>query len=348
MHTMHPTLLIGPADWQPKRMPRAAFEARLAALWQAAPRAAGAIVYGDARDHAALAYLTNFTPKLEPGVALLRRDGAATLLVGGGVNMIPAAKPLTFIEHTLPLRGLGKRAADWAQELGRLLLIGGDGMPYGMRRELEQAIGPDVHLEDGTAALRRQMRTKSAHELDAVRHACAILKDALAALIAASGQGVTDALLAAEHAAHRRGAQDVRSLFGSHLQPFEVTDPSGVEQVYLAVRDAGYWAEGFVMLSDTPGRRSAHAALDAAIARVAPGVRKADIEAELARRVGALHPSSRPAVSSMGLALGEPAAPDEAFVAGEVVSIRVGAAAARISAMVAIGDNGAEVLWRAP
>ena len=33
MHTVHPTLLIGPADWQPERMPAAEFSRRIEALW---------------------------------------------------------------------------------------------------------------------------------------------------------------------------------------------------------------------------------------------------------------------------------------------------------------------------
>jgi len=39
MLTMHPTLLIGPSDWQPDRMPRAEFTRRIDALWQRAPEA---------------------------------------------------------------------------------------------------------------------------------------------------------------------------------------------------------------------------------------------------------------------------------------------------------------------
>ena len=35
MHTMHPTLLVGPADWDAARLPWAEFEGRLAAFWRA-------------------------------------------------------------------------------------------------------------------------------------------------------------------------------------------------------------------------------------------------------------------------------------------------------------------------
>ena len=72
------------------------------------PSATGAIVYGDRANHAELAYLTNFTPKLEAALALIPRDGTPQLLVGGGVNMLPAARPLTFVEDLRPLRNVGK------------------------------------------------------------------------------------------------------------------------------------------------------------------------------------------------------------------------------------------------
>ena len=108
MLAMQPTLLVGPSDWDPMRMPRDEFLAARPALWRTAPSAAGAIVYGDRAHHAELAYLTGFTPKLEAALALIPRVGAPRLLVGGGVNMLQAAKPLTFIENSHPLRNVGE------------------------------------------------------------------------------------------------------------------------------------------------------------------------------------------------------------------------------------------------
>src|SRR5665647_3606606 len=120
MRTVHPTLLVGPADWVASRMAREEFQTRLERLWSDGRQAGGAIVYGDAADHAALAYLTNFTPKLEPAIALLSRNGDAKLLVGGGINMIPAAQPLTWIGNLLPLRSAAKAVAEWSATLAAL------------------------------------------------------------------------------------------------------------------------------------------------------------------------------------------------------------------------------------
>src|SRR5690242_845528 len=124
MFAMHPTLLVGPADWDPARLPREEFAARMPALWDACDSGvAGAIVYGSPRDHAELAYFTHFTPKLEPAIALIPRQGAPRLLVGGGVNMLGAAKPLTFVETLLPLREPGKTIARCRDELGSSGLV---------------------------------------------------------------------------------------------------------------------------------------------------------------------------------------------------------------------------------
>ena len=65
MYTMQPILLIGPADWDPARLPREEYSRRLEQVWADWPDAGGAIVYGDPQDHAALAYLMS---QAEPGV----------------------------------------------------------------------------------------------------------------------------------------------------------------------------------------------------------------------------------------------------------------------------------------
>ena len=108
-------------------MPKNEFAARIAALWRRCPSAGGAIVYGGRAHHAELAYLTNFTPKLEAALALIPRAGTPQLLVGGGVNMLPAAKPLTWIDDLRPLRNAGTAVAEWAARQrgdGRPVLIG--------------------------------------------------------------------------------------------------------------------------------------------------------------------------------------------------------------------------------
>lgn len=372
MRTMHPTLLIGPADWDRERMPHEEFRARIDALWRGHPRAGGAIVYGNAFDHAALAYLTNFTPKLEAALALIPRGGEPQLLVGGGVNMIAAARPLTWVEQLKPLREPGKAAADWARGLptgSRLLLIGGDAMPYDMRRALDIALGAAFAIDDATSALQTQMLRKNSRELAAIREACAGLDRAVAALREAHklGAGVTACVLAAEHAAQRGGAQDARALFsldgGRTLRPFDVSVEQGVEplQVYLAVRHAGYWAEGFVRASNSPDPLYEQAArvLTAMISSAKPGVTGRALASVATAARGALlaHPMTEHVLgNSIGLALEElpllEAASEAWLEPGTVYSLRAGVLEAQgrgamASAMLRMTEHGNEVLWSA-
>jgi hypothetical protein len=356
---MHPTLLIGPADWDPARLPREAFRERLDALWRAQPSAEGVVVYGDSRHHGELAYLTNVTPKLEACVALIASNGEAALLVGGGVNMLPAAKPLTWIEKLLPLRGAGQTIAEWTRECGarRLLVLAGGAMPQPLHGAVFGV--PGVECTDATAALRGMMRRKSAYELVLVKEACTSLEAAAAALIAAqrSGVGTTAAILAAEEAAWGRGAQDVRTLFsvdgGRTFEPFGVpiTTTCDPLHAYLAVRQSGYWAEGFVtaMAKPLPIVEALRTALQEGLRTSRPGIRRGDLADVIAAAAGAPHPVGHPAAVSVGLTLNEADDPADMLLPGEVLSLRAsrsdGTEAGIVSAMILLNDDGHEVLW---
>lgn len=367
MHTMHPTLLIGPADWDAARLPREEFQSRIDALWETWPTAQGALVFGSPISHAELAYLTNFTPKLDSALALIPRAGAPRLLVGGGVRMVPAAKPLTWIEALGSFQNAGKTVAEWTATLpaGGIVPIGCDGMRPALRREIFAGLDPDSAQCDGAGALTQQMRIKSAHERAAITEACTMLDAALAAIqqAKASGASTTDAVLAGEQAVHRLGAQDVRTLFsrdgGRTLQPFEMTLPELTDplQISVAVRHAGYWAEGFSLLADKAPAPLDHAraALHTALAHAKPGTRRSEI-AEYVMTAAwpyAPHPAAMPVVQSIGLSLEESAGADDALSTGEIVSLRVGVTdaqegAAIVSAIVAIMDGGHDLLWIAP
>lgn len=369
MQTMHPTLLVGPADWDPKEMPREEFDERLTALWRDHPNASGAIVYGNSSDHAALAYLTNFTPKLEAALAFIPRRGEAQLLVGGGVNMVPAARPLTFVENLAPLREAAKAAAAWAHTLpaGDILLIGGEAMPTSMHRTFDQALGADRKIETD-ATLQARMTTKRPRELHALRAACATLDAAAQALRAASHnrKSVTDCILLAELAALQRGAQDVRSLFsldgGRTLRPFDIPLAEGrdVLQVYLAVRQSGYWVDGFVRVTPAGDalQEKIGGILDAMIAAAKPGLSCRDFAklADAERGSFQLHPLAGNVFgNSIGLALDEPPIlardSNARLEAGAVYSLRAGlldetGAGAISSAIIAVTVGGSDVLWR--
>lgn len=366
MFTMHPTLLVGPADWDPTRMPREEFLGRIAELWRACDSAiAGAIVYGDPRSHGALAYLTHTTPKLEACIGLIPRHGEPRLLVGGGANMVGAAKPLTWIETLAPLREAGATIARWRDEMGggALALVNGDAMPLRLRQGVETALGGPP--ADATDLVAGAMRRKSPRELALVRQACAGLHAAMWAMRVAqrAGKSVHEVVLTGERAAWRRGAQDVRSLCGreGQLAPFLMPDdaPGDPLQVYVAVRHGGYWAEGFAVLSRSrqPVQNEARAMLDATVARMRPGLLHREVARSLAQSIGARRAHAVTQADfghQIGLALQEPESLNEtspaAFAAGEVYAVRVGLCdagrSAIVSAMVAITQDGHDVLWR--
>jgi hypothetical protein len=368
MRTMHPTLLIGPADWDAERWPREEFSGRLAVLWQDHPDAAGAIVYGNASDHAALAYLTHFTPKLEAAVALLPRGGEPRLLVGGGPNMLTAARPLTFIDNVGLLRGAAS-AAEWASAfpVGNCVLIGGDAMPYDLRCAFDSALGPEAHITYGDDRLRARMRSKSPRELATLRVACGTLEMAVTALRRAfhSGVSVTGAVLAAEHTALQGGAQDVRSLFtsdgGEMLRPFDGLIPQHLDSllVYLAVRRDGYWAEAFISLSEEANamQTRARSTVGAMVAAVGPGLSSADLWHIIEKYRGDFdyHPLIQLSFgNSIGLALDEQIlltrSDDARLAPGEVYSFRAGfrdrsGSGAIASAMLIVTDTGHLRIW---
>jgi hypothetical protein len=368
VQTMNPTLLVGPSDWDPERMPKQEFCARAARLWRGDPSRAGAIVYGDRVNHAELAYLTNFTPKLEAALALIPRAGNPQLLVGGGANMVPAARPLTFVEDLRPLRNAGKTVAQWAREQsGRPVLIGAASIPYALHREIGEALGGEI--EDKTAELRTLMRCKSARELAALREACATLAAAVAAIADAqdAGVGATAAVLAGERAANRRGAQDVRTLFstdgGRTLRPFDLPVEHAIDplQVYVAVRQFGYWAEGFAVLATSPNPWAERCGevLRSAVGRLQAGTRCGELARAIIEAVRPLRPhavTARSHGNSIGLALEEhpliAAGCQDSFEAGGVYSLRIGLSDephhAIVSAMVAVHERGNDVLWSSP
>ena len=355
MFTQHPTLLIGPSDWDEARAPKAEFERRIAALWAAHPDTSQAIVFGSAARHAELAYLTNFVPKLEPGIALLSRDDSHKLLFGGGPNMMGAMKPLTFIADMAPLNALAKLIAGWQSPL----LIGGGAISGAVRKTIDEATAATA--QDATAQVQGMMRRKSPSELACISDACNSLNKAMKAIHQAVRMGgdATIALLSGERAAIDSAAQDIRTLYspdgGRTLRPFEALDHrhSDPLQIYVAVRQFNYWAEGFACVSNEPQPAASLAALllDNALSAIKSGVPMGQLSKILA--VGApyrAHPVTQGAlVGPIGLSLDAPAR--ASFEPGEVYSVRAGlsdgaAAHAIVSAMIAVRDEGTEVLWR--
>jgi hypothetical protein len=359
--TVHPTLLIGPSDWRADMVPQREFQHRIEMLWKSAPVGSHAVIFGSPAHHAELAYFTNFIPKLEAAVALLSRRDEPRLFVGGGPNMLDAARPLTFISEIAPLNALG--AALKQAGTSPALFIGGGAMPAALHRTIADALGSLTR--DATAHAWALIQRKSRSEIEVIRTACAMLDRAMAAAAKAQGGGanVTDVVLAGERAAFAAGAQDVRTLFsfdgGRTLRPFETLVDKSVEplQLYIAVRHANYWAEGFACLSPQPSAAADQVVklLRSTLATIKAGTRANDLIEMIANAIAPLriHPVTTSIINSIGLALDEPPYTDmpQMLSAGEVYSLKVGLTDgadenAIASAMLAVHDNGNEVLWQ--
>jgi Xaa-Pro aminopeptidase len=371
LFTMHPTMLVGPYDWDSNRLPKSEFLERIQNFWQSVsdPKITSAIVYGDSRNHAELAYLSYFTPKLGPALMLIPRDGVPRLLVSGAPNMLPAARRLTWIDEVEPLRNAGKTIVGWINGRAVNAIIGGEHARAGFYGPLLKDLGDDIALADRTPALRTLMRSKRPRELAALREACAMLTAATVQLTVAkqSGAGITAAVLEAERTANQAGAQDVRTLVsldgGQTLRPFEevVDHAPDPLQVYMAVRHAGYWAEGFVCLAakQYPALEKAVAALKAVAGSAKAGTKSAALFHLAKDAIRPYHPhamTTRIIGNSIGLALAEEpqlcANGEESLEAGCVYTLRVGVSDGRqnhaiVSAMVAVHSGGNERLWSA-
>ncbi len=375
---MHPTLLIGPYDWQPERLPKSEFLARIQALWQKISTCSAVIIYGDSCNHAELAYLSNFVPKLGPAMMFIPREGEPKLLVSGAPNMLSAARRLTWIDEVEPLRDAGKTIARWLNDgidsdpaiaTRRAALIGGDYMRSAFHGPFIKSFGVENLFLDATPWLRTLMRCKSTRELGFIREGCGILDAATKALAEAKrgGAGITAAILEAERVANHLGAQDVRTLFsldgGRTLRPFETSIDSTVDplQAYIAIRHVAYWVEGFVFLSvsENPVLAKAAEALKAVIATATSGSKCSDLAhlaTEKIRPYGAHPITGENFGNDIGLFLEEEPelSPDseDALEAGGVYTVNVGASDGQehhgiVSALVAVHQDGNELLWSA-
>jgi hypothetical protein len=363
MLTPHPTLLIGPSDWDPERMPRAEFARRIDALWERDPQAGRAIVYGNSRHHAELAYFTNLVPKLGPAMALLSRTGEHRLFVGDAANMLGAARPLTFIESLKSMKDVA--AAIAAGESGRRsLAVGAEYMPVALRRTVMEALGAGDAVTDATHHVWSQMRRKSRYELDAIDAAVKTTGVARKAMREAlmSGGSVTDVILAGEGAAHAAGAQDVRTLFspdgGRTLRPFLDPVKQQVDPLlaYLAIRRFNYWAECFPLFTTRPEPTTvfgtAWEAMGSALAAIKAGVATHEIGQLIGAAIQPYQPHpviGRGFAQRMGLALDESSCADvgTSFEEGEVYSLRIGAVDGAkggiiCSSMIHVGADGIE------
>jgi len=369
MRVTQPAVLVGNYDWSEDLLPRAEYDARLKqVLGKLDGGLAGLVIYGNKIDNAALAYVSNFAPKIESAIALLTKDGKLRIHAAGSPQMMVNAKRLTWVEDVRPQRDIPKHIADWADEAagqGPLGFWATDTIPADLLPRIEAGLG-GRKLVDVGASLNALLREKSPVALKLSRAACGVLGKAVAAMKDRfNGESGREAAIAAERAAADAGAQDARVLISLSKggTPTAIDYPDGGKLdpllAYVAVRYAGYWAEGFVTLTsmnhDTVTKTQAALRAMLAIAKAGTSVAALRDAAQTALGGLAIHPAARQLAVGIGLMLEETEAEPDGIAkleAGRVYSLRAGASRspsdnALLSAMVVPKEGGVDVLWSA-
>ena len=346
MRILESTLLTGPYDWDEHVLPRGEYEGRLERV-RAAMAQAGAsalVIHGHPGNYAELIYLTGFTPKLGATLALVPREGKLRILAPGTPKMMDIAKRLTWVEDVRPLGNVPKNVAEFVGEGNTLATWAFATLPQGLYSEIASALMPRMMLplDQALNALRRR---KSPREIELMRDAARFLgkaTDAFAASLRA-GKGVRSAAIAAERAAISAGAQDARVMAslspGGVPLPLDAADDDRVldpANAGIAVQNYGYWASGTVTVARKSGAAQTRAreALAAALASARGGARLPD----------------GIAAHAIGLSLEE--GPGDPLETGAVYALTSNTAEGRetayASALVAVKENGCEVLWQEP
>ncbi len=364
------TLLTGPYDWDPALTPQAEFDGRIAAVREVMRKHGldGVFVGGTSPEHGALGYLTGFVPKLGPALAFIPAAGELRLAFSGGGAMQASAERLTYITKLHASRDPQQDCAGWIAEAGgtRFGLWGDYAITKAVRDNIDRAVPWPVAVLDADLDLLR--RRKSTGELALIRRACDVLAVTMRTLrsAAAAGAGVRSAALAAERACYAAGAQDVRMLLsardGGMPQPLiGAADPKADPLLAcIAVRCAGYWAEGLATITakSVAALPAAEAALDAMLKTARSGVAASQLAAVARRVLAGLenHAIMRAISLGNGIGMSREELPflagnsSEVLQEGDVCTIRAGVAAlggsAIVSAMIRSGRDGAELLWR--
>jgi Xaa-Pro aminopeptidase len=293
MLTTHPSIMLGSYLWDEERLPRDEFDIRLSWLRKAMQENdwRGIVVYGDAREHGALAWFSNFIPPMRWALALFPATGEPLLLASRSSRDVPQMRATTWIADV-------RSAWEWQWfdawaahlEPGTIGAVGFDLMTPQLFSAVEGSISGKLTLveADGIAdAARAAHRPREIGLLEAAAKASAAAGKAFLESWE-RGADVETAALAAEGAARGMAAHDVRTLVsrdgGRSLEPYQARfdDRPGRLLGYVAVKYLGYWGEVFVASGGSPLDEQARRSLAALVAELRPGVALGHL-AEVAR-----------------------------------------------------------------
>jgi Xaa-Pro aminopeptidase len=373
MRTVQPSIVIGSYSWDQDRLPRDEFQIRMDTLsrvmdangWQAV------LIYGDAAEHAALAYFSNFTPRLRWGMALLPRQGEPRLIAAMSPRDIPATRLMTWIDDVCSKAN--KDALDsWFAQFAGNEAIGAAGLDL-MRpplfQRLEKSLGHGFRLHAADAAI-EACRTARPRALSLIRTASDLVRTTAGAFVKSwrGGVGIEAASLEAERTARLQAAQDVRMLTsldgGRTFSPFRGSFEKTAKSLaaYVAVKHMGYWADTFVSAGNgiTGVQRRTDTALDALLRAARPGAKATALHGHATDTIKpyTLHPVLGGSVGNrIGLSLDEGGRltqdSHDVLAPGDVYTLHVAAYdfaedGAFASAMVAVTDKGYDLIHRSP
>src|ERR1700680_1178704 len=185
MQTVQPCVTTGSYIWAQDRLPYDEFTPRLDALRTAMERngCPAVLVYGDVREHAALAFLSSFIPRGRWGMALLPRTGDARLLCAMSTRDLPAVRTLTWIADVRS--GMGPEWVNafdpWFDGLksvqaAKLGTLGFDIMAPVLHAAVRHSLGERFSLQraDDIAAI--PPRRKRPRELTMMRASCKLVE----------------------------------------------------------------------------------------------------------------------------------------------------------------------------
>jgi Xaa-Pro aminopeptidase len=374
MRTVNPSIVIGNYTWDQDQVPRDEFQIRMDALNRVMDEKGlkAMLVYGDMTEHSALAYFSNFTPRLRWGMALFPRNGEPRLLVSMSPRDIPAMRLMTWIAdvhsgwnwQSVFDPWLAKLDAEGAADIGT---VGFDMMRPPLFESLQKSLGNRFGLQEADAPV-AACRVPRPRASSLMRGACAVATITAEAFLTAwrSGRGAEAAALEAERTARLKAAQDVRTLVsldgGRTLVPFRGSFDSKTPALagYIAVKHMGYWADVLVSEGCAPDlQQRADAARSILLQAVGPGVTGATLHAKAtaALKPYGLHPVlSRSVGNRIGLSDNEGGAltadSQDTLIPGDTYTLQVGAhdatGGAFASAIVAVTPKGCELLLRSP
>ncbi|MDP2358152.1 MAG: M24 family metallopeptidase [Beijerinckiaceae bacterium] len=370
MLTVHPSIVLGSYLWDEERLPRDEFDIRMDTIRSAIKERgwAGALVYGDAREHAALAYFSNFIPRMRWAMALFPAQGAPVLLASMSSRDMPAMRTMTWLPDVKS--GWEWRWFDeWVASLptdGKLGAIGLELMTPLLFGSVSRSIEDRFEIEAADELLTEARSRHRPREIAVIGEAAQTTKLAEAAIIEAwrGGADVERAALAGERRARSAAAQDVRTLVsrdgGLTMQPYAARfeDRPANLLVYVAVKHLGYWCETFVAPEALPALRVAcDASLDKLIEGMRPGERLSTLasHAQAALEGRPLHPVlSGRFGRRVGLSLDEgceiTSDADGVIEPGLVYALHSGAidgaSGCISSAVVLVREGGTEVIFR--